>query len=147
MEENKTQPAIPVFNWLAKNKRLTKGLRELFETKIKQDENPLTFVTMRLGTKWADRLSPGDKVAISISNNVSKNLNVIGYAKVRMVKKCLTYQLSDDDKDLQKNIGAKTWDQVGADMREVYGVDAFIDSRSVITIIEFMVIHKHFVRK
>ena len=121
---------------LAKNKRLTSGLRKLFK-KRKASEIPPTFVTMRLGTKWADKLNPGDKVAISISDDSAKP-NIIGHARVRMVKKCVIFQMSSEDEDLQNNIGAKNWHQVVDDMQSVYG-GAVVSLDSIITIIEFMV--------
>ena len=112
-----------VLNWYARDKKLTRGLRKLL-SKRKVTENYRSFVTIRHGSKWADKLNPGDTVAISISDDPQKP-SIIGYAEVGSVKKVILFNLGSLDhslkEDLKDNIGAKDWSEVLIDMRSVYG--------------------------
>jgi protein involved in polysaccharide export with SLBB domain len=105
-----------ILNWYEKN-CWVRDLRKLFSRKREMEELGETFVTMRLGSKWTDRLKPGDKVAISVSNDPN-NANVIGYAGVISVKKVSLLHLSKND--LKKNIGSKSKDSVHKDMEKIY---------------------------
>lgn len=105
---------IPVLNWF-ENDKFTDGLRKLFS---KRNVGGIaSFVTMRLGPKWANNLNPGQKVAISISND-PENPRIIGNAEVKLVKKSSIAHLSKND--LVKNIGAKTKEAVLKAMQDVY---------------------------
>ncbi|MBI2676948.1 MAG: hypothetical protein HYX21_03340 [Candidatus Yanofskybacteria bacterium] len=127
---------VKVLNWYD-NPKLVKGLRKFF---VKRSGNMdcSSFVTMRHGPKWANKLSPGDRVAISISNDLRKP-NIIGYAEVGIVKKSIIYWLGfidEFERDLVENIGAKTMEGVLADMQSVYG--SHVGIRDVISIIELI---------
>lgn len=87
------------------------GLKEIFMVQARW------FVTIRLGPKWADKLNPGDRIAISISDN-PKRPNIIGHAEVAWVKKGTIDSLTQDE--LLMNIGAKKAQDVWLDMRKVY---------------------------
>lgn len=113
---------VPVLNWYARPKRLTRGLRKLFRGKIKtivegREKFP-SFITIRLGPKWASKLNPGDRVAISISDDPNKP-NIIGYAEVGDVSKKTLFFM--ESKDLEKNIGAKAFRELFMDLQSVYG--------------------------
>ncbi len=124
-------PKTCVLNWYAKNRRLIAGLKKKLHTKELFDP----FVTMRLGPKWANKLNPGDRVAISVSDNPEKP-NIIGYAEVVRVSKYLIFFLDKHPEDLAKNIGAKSWSQVLLDMQSVYGPS--VNLYSTISIIELL---------
>jgi len=117
----------PVLNWYAKDEKLTEGLKELFKT-----SPPVYFVTIRLGGKWANKLKPGSRVAISISNN-PKRPKVIGDASVVAVTK--TFVLNIENRDLTRNIGAKEWLQMFKDMKSVYKPGT-ISTSSVVSVIK-----------
>lgn len=106
-------PKCAVLNWYAKDKRMVKGLHSLFDGR----GLPKDFVTVRLGPKWADKLRPNQKLAISISDNPSKP-KVIGYARVLYVSKKRMVLISGSE--LRKNIGAKDIIVLLDDMQSVY---------------------------
>lgn len=111
---------IPVLNWYAKNQKMARGLRKLFE-KLRPGFSK-EFSTMRLGDKWADRLNPGRRVAISISDN-PRSPHIVGHACVIGVEKKWFCDVTD--RDLRKNIGAKQWEEAYKDMGTVYGHKKF----------------------
>lgn len=139
-------PRMKVLNWYPKPRHLTKDLHKLF-TKRKIGENFRSFVTMRHGTKWAHRLNPGDKVAISISKDPKKP-NIIGYAEVATLKKSIIALLGSlydvgtipRDEDLVQNIGAKKCLDVWSDMKKIYG--PHVGFYDIITIIDLTVLDK-----
>lgn len=110
-------------NWLGKNLAWSKGLMGAIK-------NKQTFLTIRRGSKDALAFLSGDVVEICIDNVVVGQAEVValhrgpmGYFK--------TYYRSL----LERNVGAKDWDQVLCDMRGVYGQD-MISEDSIISIIE-----------
>lgn len=122
---------VHTLNWYAKPKKFTKGLRDLFSIDVKDGEWPRVFVTVRLGNKWAQRLSPGDFVDVAIDGAV------FGMAKVR---KITTMQLNSlTAYDLTHNIGAKTPKAALKDMKKAYGEKA-VEPSSTITLIELAVV-------
>ncbi|GEM_PF-6427982 len=118
-----------ILTWYGRNESWTKELRELIAKK-----DPSGFVTMRLGTKWADRLNPGTRIALSISDNPQQP-NVIGHARVRTAKKGVIRML--DTVELTNNIGANTREGVLAAMQEVYQ-DPAINMDSTITVLDLV---------
>ena len=107
-----TKKTAVVLNWYEIPQRFTRGLRKFFQKRAGG-----SFITLRHGSKWADKLNPGDKVAISISNNPAKP-NIIGYAIVQEVRKVILFYLRDEE--LTSNIGAKTRDDVWVAMNTAY---------------------------
>lgn len=101
---------IPVLNWYGKDNKMIKGLAN----KLKAGKS---FVTIRLGSKWANKLDPLQRIAISISDDPAVN-KIIGYARVVLVKKVNIENLSK--KDLARNIGAKTKKDVWKALESVY---------------------------
>ncbi len=120
----------PVLNWYAKEPRMVRGLR----TAMSKKRGAEYFVTLRLGTKWAQRLNPGKKVAISVSDDPGKP-NILGYALVVSVAKKELFDLSLDD--LRRNIGARNCDQVFQDMQAAYSTRRVFYT-SIITVIELV---------
>lgn len=123
----------PVLNWYTKDPLWSRRLREKL-TLTPEFDSPhrrKRFITIRLGTKWLDKLNPHSCVSVSISNNPGIS-HVIGYAQVRSVKKTTISALTNSE--LKKNIGAKTRKQVQSDMQSVYG--KFIHLGELITVIE-----------
>ena len=117
-----------ILNWYGYDENLIPNLRPVFSATL----IPGTiFRTIRLGTKYADSLNPNDLFAICIDNNP------IGNAQVISIIKGILGVLKEQDEDLERNMGAKDWDQVLRDMQQVYGRDK-VDSSSVITIIDFV---------
>ena len=123
---------MKVLNWFPGG-RYTKGLKSLFGKKKKR-ENP-DFRTLRMGPKWANRLNPGDRVAVSISDKPEKP-NIIGYTEVIEVSKKIFYILKE--KDFINNIGAKSWGQALHDMKAVYGKEMNI--YVVVSVLDLMVL-------
>ena len=121
-----TEPLV--LNWYGENEQLTEGLNE------KLTDKKDSFITIRLGNKYANLLNPGDEVAISVSDN-PENPNIVGFAKVGVIKKAILIDLQIQEESLEKNIGAKNWDQVLHDMRSVYGHNR-VSEFSTITVIE-----------
>lgn len=107
---------VGVLNWYGRNSKWTRGLRSLFQSARRGHRR--LFTTVRLGSKWANYLSPGNIVAISISDDPKKN-DIIGYAEVWTVMKGAMGLL--DDELLELNIGAKDWKRARKDMSKVYG--------------------------
>jgi len=110
-----------VLNWYD-NSKFTEGLREIFKKKGQQP----TFITMRLGEKWAKKLiavpAPiGYVVHISISNDPD-NPNVIGQAMIESVRLGSVESFVRDRAILEKNIGAKTWRRALKDIAKAYGI-------------------------
>ena len=112
-----------VLNWFEKNKDYTKNLEKI----LASDK---TFITIRLGSKWADLLNPGDVVKISVSDNPAKP-KIIGKAIVVLLKKVRLIHLSEED--LKINIGAKNIEGVFCALEDVYGTR--VSTRSVISVI------------
>lgn len=121
----------PVLNWYAKDPKLTKGLERAVRQSV-LDGNRRSFATFRLGGKWARKLNPGMKVAISISDNSRKH-KIIGYAVVISVAKKYLIDLSNQD--LRQNIGAKNIVDVLYAMRQVYKPKSVVE-HSLVTVIE-----------
>ena len=121
-----------LLNWYPSSKRLTSGLK----AKVKKSETLIDgktrFTTVRLGTKWLDKLNPGDYVAVSVSDDPDQP-NVIGYALVKSVSKTRLHLMNDND--LKLNIGAKKVERAYQDMQSVYGEDR-VNVYSVVTVIE-----------
>ena len=126
--------ATVVLDWYSSNKRLTGGLRSKLKKSETLIDGKTRFTTIRLGTKWLDKLNPLDYVAVSISNEPNK-LNIVGYAMVKNVSKTTLHFLYSSD--LKFNIGAKKVSQALKDMRSVYGKDR-VNIYSVITVIELL---------
>lgn len=110
-------------NWLGKNPVWSKGLMDAIK-------NKQTFLTIRRGDKDALAFFPGDDVEICIDNAVVGQAEVIALHRGR-----ISYFKTFYRSLLERNIGAKDWDQVLYDMREVYGQD-MISEDSIISIIE-----------
>ena len=121
-----------LLNWHSSNKRLIKGLRARVKKSETLIDGNTRFTTVRLGTKWLDKLNPGDYVAVSVSNDLDKP-NVIGYALVKSVSKTRLHLM--DDNDFKLNIGAKKAFRVFQDMKSVYG-DGKVTIYSIVTVIE-----------
>lgn len=124
--------ATVIMNWYSHNKNLTGGLKTRIKKSRTLIDRETRFTTIRLGTKWLNKLNPGDYVAISISDNPDKP-NVIGYALVKSVSKTKLYLMNDSDFKL--NIGAKTALKAFQDMKSVYG-EKKVDIYSIVTVIE-----------
>ena len=128
------KPIGNVLNWYSKDPLLIRGLRDKLTLTAEFTSPRRRFVTIRLGTKWLDKLNPHSCVSISISDDPN-NPRVIGYARVRSVKKTIISALTEDE--LRKNIGAKTRKQVQLDMQSVYNNgQSFIHPNELITVIE-----------
>ena len=111
-------PKMVVLNWYGKNSKWVRGLKKLLR-KAKSEGGCTSFVTLRLGPKWANKLNPGQKVVISISDDPAKP-EVIGTAEVGTVRKDFLGGVSK--KEWEQNIGANNrWD-AQRDMEKVYGV-------------------------
>ncbi|MDX1607773.1 MAG: hypothetical protein R3251_00985 [Candidatus Spechtbacterales bacterium] len=121
-----------VLNWFGEDDTLTEGLREEFRGSLP----PRPLKTIRLGTKYANAIEPGDQIAISISDD-SNNPNVIGLARVLAVKKGTIEYFGRTMEGLENNIGAGHWERVLRDMQWVYD-KANVKIDSVVTIIEFV---------
>ncbi|MFY9461943.1 MAG: hypothetical protein WAP51_01950 [Candidatus Sungiibacteriota bacterium] len=125
-----------VLNWHAKNKKLTRGLQQLFSGRKGIKLSP-HFTTLRLGDKWARRLRPGDRVAISISDDPKKS-NIIGYVLVRGTSLNAIPLLRR--RDLRNNIGAKTYMGVLRDMQSVYPPKQEVSLFSIVSVLSLTVI-------
>ena len=117
-----------VLNWFAENQKFIEGLSDFYAAK---PIPPRAFITIRLGSKWVDRLTPGEHIGVSISDD-PKKLKVLGKAFVLSVKKVRVLNLSQSE--LKRNIGAKTIEGVLSALNEVYGNN--VCSRSVVSVIE-----------
>lgn len=106
-------PKTTVLNWYAKDRRMTRGLEDLFNGR----GLPKDFITFRLGPKWADKLRPNQRVAISISDNPQKP-KVVGYARVLSLSKKRMVLISVGE--LRKNIGVKNLLSLLSDTQSVY---------------------------
>lgn len=110
-------------NWLGKNPAWSKGLVDAVNGRR-------VFLTIRHGGKEALAFVPGDIVWICIDDTR------IGQAKILALHRGpLGYFKTYYRSLLERNIGAKDWDQVFYDMREVYGRD-MIGEDSIVSIIE-----------
>lgn len=126
-----------LLNWYSSNEDLVKGLREAFvesSTDAKDATDEPVLLTIRDGTKYADKLNPGDLVDVSISNNPEEP-NVIGRGTVLATKKGTIAFFAGKGEYLGDNIGAKTWPQVRRDMDRVYPHDVLYES--VVSMIYF----------
>ena len=136
MAENLLMTDITL-NWYD-NGAFTEGLREIFKKKRKTR----TFITMRLGDKWARRLigassSPiGNVINISISNDPEKP-NVIGQAMVASVRVGYVERMTTDRAILAKNIGAKTWRHALKDMANAYDIPK-VSPNMILTVMELL---------
>jgi len=123
----------PVLNWYGDDPALIEGLVERIEQGGTLEAQ---IRTIRLGVKWANLLTPGDVVIISIMND-QQIPHTIGYARVRKVQKGIFSELQDAEESLAANIGAKTWGRVLKDMQSVYGSgEDGVGPDSVISIID-----------
>ncbi len=124
---------IPVLNWYGDNPDLTEGLVERFEQRGTPEGN---IRTIRLGDKWANLLTPGEIIIVSIMDD-QQIPHTIGYARVQRVQKGTLWDLQDNDESLAANIGAKTWNRVLKDMQSVYGKgEDGVGPDSVVSIID-----------
>ncbi len=116
--------------WLTTDPKWTDGLQE----KLMNKEE---FLTFRLGAKWFRNLNPWDVVNISVTDdpkNPSKRH--LGQAEVLVtIKDTIRNLRNSGTAMLYNNIGAKDWDQVLKDMKEVYGENKVTED-SVVTAIE-----------
>lgn len=127
----------PILNWIPIKKNyagLKEAMQECLVAHIPQ------FRTLRLGSKWADALNPGQRVAISISESPEVP-EIIGHAIVLGTRKGIIELLERGKESLELNIGAKTWKKVLEDMREVYnGVHGkpMVSRASTVSIIDLL---------
>lgn len=123
-----------VLNWCTRDPRMVKGLKKLFDRNARRNY----FVTIRLGPKWADKLTPGQRVAISTTEELPAEAEpkTIGHAIVLSVEK--NWLISISPQDLRSNIGARTLEQALIDMQEIYG-QSKVDVRSVVSVIRLVV--------
>ena len=119
---------LSLLNWFPQSE-FTKGLIKRFQGERWGKD----FMTIWLGTKWGDKLGPGDLVRISISENDAVP-NLIGTARVLSVTKTIMADVLNRKIKLHKNIGAKDPYQALEDMRSVYG-ETMVYDESVITVI------------
>ena len=106
-----------ILNWYPRKRSVVEYLKHLFGSEVLESGEDV-FVTMRLGSKWADQLYPGDLIAISISENPEQP-NILGYAEILETSKTHVGWLRHDE-DLAKNIGAKTRIGIAKAMSEIY---------------------------
>lgn len=93
---------------------------------------PRIFITVRFGPKWADKLRPEQRINISVSDNPLKP-KIIGHARVLSVSKKLMTHITN--RELRKNIGAKSVLQVHDDLATVYKKKK-VSLISVVSVIE-----------
>lgn len=125
---------VDILNWYAKDESMTRGLRRLFRRRRSVVEGKRSFITMRLGPKWANRLNPGARVAVSISDD-PKEPNIIGHACV--VSAAKRWLIDVPGHELSRNIGAKSIEQIWKDLELVYGPKR-VSTSSVISVIELL---------
>lgn len=130
----------PVINWWNFDPKLTKGLRERFDRNAPLYDKPFATIRLSQGNKelwnsFCDEVGGDDKpVAITISPPEGEPGFVLGQAKIKYVCEGTLQKLRDIDIPLETNIGAKSWEQVLADMRSVYqkiGIDITWDTNVV----------------
>jgi len=117
---------LQVLNWYDMDK-YTRGLIASMQ------HAGFLFITSRLGPKWADKLNPHDKIALSISNNPNKP-HIIGIVEVVEVSKTTIGQLGESFFGM--NVGAKTASGVVRAMRSAYPSGQIIDYGSVVSVIK-----------
>lgn len=137
MEMEATPTGTPILNWTPRKKNFT-GLKEaLQECEL---AHPPHFFAIRLGGKWADALSPGDRVAVSVAESPAQP-NVIGHAIVLSTRKGVLELLERERMSLDLHIGAKTWKEIVHDMQAVQNAvqsGCKVTRASIVSIIELL---------
>lgn len=116
--------------WMTTDPKWTEGLKEKLQDKE-------VFITIRFGDKWFHKVKPWDKVKISVTDDpADPTQTFLGEAKVLVTNKGTIGELrAAGNATLEKNIGAKNWDQAKADIQKVYSHENVTED-SIITIIE-----------
>lgn len=130
----------PVINWWEFDPKLTEGLRRRFDPTDPLYDEPFATIRLSAGNSalWetlCDKVGGDDKpVAITVSPPEGEPAFVLGQVRITDVCRGTLQKLRDMEVPLDTNIGAKSWEQVLADMRSVYqkiGIDITWDTHVV----------------